>query len=542
MKKIYRITFLSVFLSLLLASCETTELELLNNPNDITVESADANFVLNDIQLAIRNVYNDYNGPSMAVTRMINQFGSYGNTVDDVTLSGTGGAWAQSYQMFANIDLLQGINEELADEGGVPNHVGVAQILEAYTYMLLVDYLGDVPFSQANKPEEFPTPAPDPGATVYDAQIELLDQAIANLSQGSPVEPTDLFFESFDANNWIAVANSLKIRAYNNIRLVEPSRATSSINALLSANILDENDEDFQFRYGDVNTPESRHPLFTGNYLNLGVQTYMSNQFYDYLNAGDADQPFVETGEPDPRLRYYIYRQTDSPPSGSNLPCAGDGNYDYCYVGNLYWGRDHADEAGLPNDATRKSGYGIYPIGGAFDMNQFVRTVATENLGGAGILPIYLASFTHFTLAEASLTIGVNGSPSAYLEEGIRLSLDKVQDFADGVDKGDFAMTQADKDDYVSRVLTEFNAANNARKLEIIEREYMLAAWGNGIEPYNNYRRTGYPELQDPIIPAGPFPRLFRIPFNEVENNPNLSQNQNTDQVFWDNNPSSFID
>ena len=103
-------------------------------------------------------------------------------------------------------------------------------------------------------------------------------------------------------------------------------------------------------------------------------------------------------------------------------------------------------------------------------------------------------------------------------------------------------MTQAQRDAYVAGVIQEFNAANNQGKLAIISREAFLASWGNGVEIYNTYRRTGFPDLQTPITPAGPFPRGYRYPDTETENNPNIQQRQLTDQVFWDNNPGGFID
>lgn len=537
MKNILKITLLSAVLAVF-TGCETGELELLVSPNSVTVDNADPNFVLNDIQLTFNGIVGGYSGPSRAITRQVYQFGTYNNAVDETTLQGE---WQQSYQMFSNNDLLQGIDAALEDEGGVPFHTGMGKVIEAYAYMLLVDYVGDVVFSQANQPAEFPNPMLDDGATVYAAQLELLDEAIADLNEGinnGARIPEDLFYGDFDANNWIALANTLKIRANLNLRLTNPSAARAGINAAASGNIIDTNDEDFQFTYSTADTPESRHPFFTGNYIS-GAGQRMSNQFLVYLDAGaEAEE------DRDPRLRYYIYRQTEDAPSGSNIPCEGNATYDFCYVGNGYWGRDHADDEGLPNDASQRSVYGIYPGGGAFDDNLFATTANAipNSLNGAGIRPIYLATFTHFALAEAALTIQTNGNPATLLEQGIRLSMNKVRDFAGNIDNGEFEMTNADIDAYVAEVLAEYAAANNQGKLAIISREFYLAAWGNGTEPYNLYRRTGSPDLQAPIIPAGPFPRSFRYPDTELDGNPNIQQQSATSTVFWDNNPGGFID
>ena len=510
-------------------SCEVSELELLTSPNNVTSDSADPSFVLNDIQLSFNGIFGGYSGPAAAITRQVNQFSTYNNVVSAPTLNGE---WGSSYQLFANIDVLEDIDASLIGDGrdGVPYHLGVGYILEAYSYFLLVDFIGDVPYSEAVMPEEFPNPNTDPGTLVYQAQLELLDNAIAKLNEGIQVnapQPEDLYYtdSGFDAANWIALANTLKIRAYLNLGLTDPAGAAQGINSVLGSNIIDTIDEDFDFDYGTSDLPESRHPFFTGNYLAGGAGTRMSNYFLDLLNAGDAQPPFVETGIIDPRTRYYIYRQSSSAPSGSNLPCEGEGNYDYCYVGNLYWGRDHADNEGLPNDNFLRSIYGLYPGGGAFDKDQLVQArTLTETLGGEGITPMFLSSFTHFALAEAALTLNTNGNALSLLQQGIRLSMEKVSNFGgSAVDPEGFGMTQADIDAYVNRVTNEYNGASPSGKLAIIAREYYLASWGNGVEPYNTLRRTGYPDVQSPIFPAGSFPRSFQYPQTETDGNPNIS-------------------
>ncbi|MDB3976739.1 SusD/RagB family nutrient-binding outer membrane lipoprotein [Flavobacteriaceae bacterium] len=537
MKNILKITFVAAMLGLF-TGCETTELDLLDNPNAISADVADPNFVLNSIQLS----FNGFMSSALAttgITRMTAQFGQYNGTV---TVNSLNGVWSSAYNTFANVDLIQEI--DALSEVGVPYHVAVAQILEAYLYINLVDLVGDVPYSQANQFGEFPTPELDPGEDVYAAQIATLDSAIALLNEESPVIPQDLFYGSFDTDNWIAVANTLKLKAHLNMG------DGAAISALLSENIIDEDDEDFQFNYSSSTTPESRSPIFQGNYPN-GTGFYMSNGFLDLLNAGDAEEPFIETGIADPRLRYYIYRQRNDPPSGSNLPCEGNDIYDYCYVGNKYWGRDHGDDEGIPNDNTRRSTWGVYPAGGAFDNNQFNRVDSsnTVTLNGEGINPIFLSSFTHFALAEAGLDLGVAVDSRALLEIGISLSMDKVTNFSGSLpttdeddETIDYAATSADISDYIARVLAEYDAASgNEAKLAIVIREWYLASWGNGMEPYNMYRRTGYPTLQTGVVPVGPFPRSWRYPSNEVVTNPNMNQTTADNQVFWDTNPAGFI-
>jgi len=545
MKKILKITTILSIVALLV-SCDATELELLDDPNELNPSVADPSFLLNDIQLSFNTIMNDFNNASTGVIRMRNQFGTYSNAVDGGTLDFNNGAWTKTYNASANINVLEGLANE---DNGLFIHLGMAHIMEAYIYVTMVDFLGAVPYFEANKPEEFPLPSVTAGNVIYDEMFIQIDAAITDLNNTDGVAvANDIYFDG-DTDKWIALANSLKIKMFNQIRLVDETRAKNGINAILSSqqNIIDSSDEDFQFQYGtEQNLVESRHPFFTNNYQAGGAATYMSNYLFDLLNAGDDQPPYIETGSQDPRLRYYIYRQKNQAPSGSNLPCAGSDIYDYCYVGNLYWGRDHTDDEGIPNDGLKRTTYGIYPAGGAFDKDGFIQARQAnangETLDGAGIAPHFLASFTKFSLAETALEIGTNGDPKVLLEDGIRLSLNKVKSFGNVGSGSGFGMTQADIDTYVSTVISEYDYAGASGKLEIIVREYYLAAFGNGREAYFNYKRTGYPVMQTPILPSGSFPRSYRYPDGETTANPNITQNQLTNQVFWDNNAPGFID
>ena len=76
MKNIIKITFVTAMLALF-TGCETTELDLLDNPNAIGAEVASPNFVLNSIQLSFNGIVSGLRGSSSNITRMTAQFGQY---------------------------------------------------------------------------------------------------------------------------------------------------------------------------------------------------------------------------------------------------------------------------------------------------------------------------------------------------------------------------------------------------------------------------------------------------------------------------------
>ena len=128
------------------------------------------------------------------------------------------------------------------------------------------------------------------------------------------------------------------------------------------------------------------------------------------------------------------------------------------------------------------------------------------------------------------------------LEEAVRASIAKVLNFRNS--SSPYTPNPIDVENYVAEVLSNYeNATTDEERLDVIITEYYLAGFGNSIEAYNAYRRTGYPSnIQIPITDSNPtFPRSFPYSAIAVMNNSSISQKQNTDKVFWDTNPAGFI-
>ena len=211
------------------------------------------------------------------------------------------------------------------------------------------------------------------------------------------------------------------------------------------------------------------------------------------------------------------------------------------YTSNDYLGRDHGDNSGTPPDASLRAVAGIYPIGGAYNNGfQNVQTSGSAGAQGAGIMPILLSSYVKFILAEVDLEI--NNSPEnalAKLKSGIDLSITKTTTFIKMPSTIPPASDiQNMKDNYINYVETSYSnpSTSLSKKLEIIITEYYIASWGNGIEPYNNYRRTGYPSNFQPTLEenSGAFFYRALYPGSVANNNPNMPSNVRTKKVFWD--------
>ncbi len=521
---------ISILLVLFTTSCN---LDYQDNPNQLKPGDENIDFLLTSSELNFLSLFNSFNGRAMNYTRMQYQFGDYINDAGDFN-----GAWSVYYAGFLADNK---VIKEIALRDVYPHHLGIAQVLEAYATTYMVDFFGDIPYSEALQGLDNPNPTNDKDSELYDKMYTLLDNAIANLEESTEknVSPGVDVYYGGNMSKWIKLAKTLKLKMYVQTKLFNPELSKNHINALMADNLIENANEDFEFRYGtNTSNPDTRHPYYAGNYIDgTGVSGYMSNSYmYALKNTYD------------PRLRYYFYRQTGAAPTGANLVCTLPSNPPeyYCYIGGGYWGRDHATVAGIPGDTDKRTTWGLYPAGGKFDRNRYTPADEGQGAGGAGIAPFLLSSFVDFLKAEAVLTIpGVNGDASSLFESALTKSIDKVMSFGykEGVVLGSYEPTSEQVANFIADRVQEFNdAATTAEKMEILMHQYWIALRGNGIEAYNNYRRTGKPYLQSPLTSGNVFPRVNLYPANHINSNSNATQHSIKDQVFWDTNPAEFID
>ncbi len=547
-----------------MSSCEITDLDLLDNPNAVTPEQASINDLFTSIQGNFNGVFTGMNGFTRGVTRMLamTPFSVYDYT-NATQPQNYDGIWQTAYAgLFPDVDAAVAIAENV----GLDIHAGAAKVMKAYVMVALVDFFGDVPYSEALQGTDVISPIRDGGASVYSAAESLLDEAIAQLNGSTAAKPTGDVFYAGDPAKWIKAANSIKLKMAIN------TRDAGKINALVAGgNLIDESSEDFQANYGVTRAnPNSRHPDYNNSY-ETGDGSYLGN-YYMWLLVGDKMDDEGNAVR-DPRLRFYFYRQTKDAtildqnayachftdlPDQALKPAhynAVDPNIPYCVLPDGYLGRDHINGEGIPPDGELRTVFGLYPAGGQFDDDSYSTTKLFGTTGGLGqgIDPVFLSSFTHFIRAEAALVLGTSDDPRAMLELGIRQSIQKVLGFRSlvsstmarqitGLDGTTRTVEQiyvpnaAAIDDYVNFVLEKYDAANEDGKLDIIMKEYMIALWGNGLESYNNYRRTGKPNNMAPTLEPnpGPFIRSAWYPANHVNLNANASQKELTQRVFWD--------
>jgi len=598
--KIFKTSVLA--LALVLASACT--LDLREDPNAVQLAQIDVNLSLNSVQTQFAGFYSGASGTAMPMVRMTNSGGSRYNNV--FTPTSFDGIWSTAYSGFLQ-DATKLI--EKADASGLNVHSGISRVLSAYVLATLVDYFGDVPYTEALQGSDNFNPAADSGESIYDAAQAMLDRAIVDFNtstgvvahpvtgvipQAIPANPpfADLYYNG-SVSKWKKLANSLKVKLYLN------TGDKAGIEAVLASadGVITDQNQNFIFRYGTNTTdPDVRHPNFAGAYIS-GGGTYMSNYLmWQMLYGYDFH---LRTRAGDPRLRFYIYRQVTTNSANPNqircvteltplhYPFATDADViyaaggvppaissdaasvawarTYCYPSSVgYWGRDHVDNQGTPPDAFLRSTWGPYPSGGRFDANNGASVAASQGMKGAGFQPIMMRSFVQFMLAEAVNNLGVVSATTArtYFTNGITYSFNDVRDWAvngtystnaasasptEGTAIETFYSTanyNTDRDDYITAAQTAYDAAADASgRMNYIAREYWVAAFCNGVETFNLYRRTGLPSGMQPTLDPNPgsFPRSWWYPQTYVTLNNKADQKADlTSRVFWDDNSSDL--
>jgi hypothetical protein len=401
--------------------------------------------------------------------------------------------------------------EEIISKSTVDNNLyyrGIAKVMKAYTYSQLVDVFGDVPFSEANKLND-PTspiiyPKFDAGSEIYPQLFTILDEAIADLAtpaaDAGPLQPEDDdVIYGGDPALWTKAANTIKLKLYNQIREVQD--VSAQVTALLANpdGLIAATGEGFMLPYGSLGATDDRNPAFA-EYFATQRSNHISPWFYEIMQGENNG---ILTGNPDPRVPYYIYNQlaADQPTREGNQTEYRDGPFVSIYFGSVGPDRDRTQQNSI-------SVLGLYPAGGRYDEGDAIAVDATSATGAA---PYRFITYADRLFIEAELIqVGViAGDARAVLEDAITESFATVDAVVAMVSPSQSVPTlvdggtpSAEVATYITNALTEFDAGSAEEKLQMIMTQKWIQSFGNAIEAYNDIRRTGYPVLFDPNNPA----------------------------------------
>ncbi|MFC6876230.1 SusD/RagB family nutrient-binding outer membrane lipoprotein [Flavobacterium myungsuense] len=502
--------FAVLLLTTLFLSC-SDYLDVDTDTDNPTV--APLNQLLTNIEVAVNNIgdFENYTGSilqvythQMTVREEQDQYGTRGDNINMLN------DWNATYLALTDINTL--IAQATASNSSI--YVGIAQMQKAYLLANAVDLWGDVPYSEANQlASGILSPKFDNQKAVYAAVFELIETAKENLSSTTDlVKPgkDDLFYGG-DAEKWIRFANTFKLKLYNQLRLTSDFDQVGFDALIAEDNFFKSNADDFEFkRYNKLAPTDERNRFFLESYNSTQFTTNMSPWFYEILKGMN---PNIHNANPDPRIPYYFFNQLkkdEFPPDQGNEE-TGDPKADYWDASTGFFTIRFGSIGPNRDFSTENSGTypGIFPSGGRYDdgkggvVDKIMAGEAGQPTAPTGIAPHRILTYDEFLYIQAELMqVGkISGNVADKLEEAMQASFAKVDQVVanNGTDQvvpklvGSAGVTT-----FIEGILTEFNAGDATKKLEIIMTQKWVATFGDPTDQYTDYRRTGFPILANP--------------------------------------------
>ena len=367
--------------------------------------------------------------------------------------------WRYPYQVAGGYKDIIDLNtdpktkELMATYGKSENQIAAARIMLAYTFALLVETFGDVPYYSYGSPnperfqalqlEKYISPVYATQKEIYTDLLKELKEAAAQIVSDSYVfKEGDYIFETPDKMR--RFANSLRLRLAIRLKDVSDTElrtlAQQSIDELKAGTAVMQSEADtveLQFDSDDTNPA----PIYKEYFVSNRVDYSPSNSFVQLLKRQRGNFGV------DPRLQKYFA------PKGLTKYQARDGRY--TESDNLN------DYIGMP--------YGLDESMADF---QFKSGVAVSFFSSRILQPNYAEVFMEysevcFLLSEA------NGWDNTWYKKGVEASMKKW-----GVNS--------------TKITNFLNTIPAANEENVLTQKY-IALYMNPNEAWAEYRRTGYP-------------------------------------------------
>jgi hypothetical protein len=171
------------------------------------------------------------------------------------------------------------------------NKVAITEICEVYTWAMLVNTFGNIPYTEALDFTKA-TPKYDDQKTVFYALTDSLDAALAQLdASGESFGSADLLYGG-DVSAWIKFGNTLKLRMGMQLADVDLAKAKTMVEAA-APGAFASNDDNGLFHF--ISNPPNTNPIWTNLVQSNRNDFVPTNTIVNQMNAGT-----------DPRLSAYF--------------------------------------------------------------------------------------------------------------------------------------------------------------------------------------------------------------------------------------------
>lgn len=388
------------------------------------------------------------------------------------------------------------------------NIYNAARIWKAYSFMILTDTYGDIPYFEAGQGyiTEVISPKYDPQELIYKDILKELDEASAALDVSQAAVTTDILYGG-NVARWKKLGYSLMLRAGMRLTKVNPELAKTYVTKAVAGGLFESNADNSIIRHTAI------YNNYIANHLAAREKTnfYLAAPFVDYLKENN-----------DPRLPVMAVRYVGA---------KGGPEQDATRATS-----DPAKQIGMPmgyNDVSINTILGQYGVASLWDFSQI-------NLGT--VLKLDAPEF-HVTyaqnqllLAEAATRGWISGVAADYFAKGVRANLEQMSLY-------DVSATISEA---AIQTYLKAHQLDPAKALDQINTQYWVAAFLDGSELFANFRRSGYPALKKNPYPGSEIKEDFirRMPYPDSEiivnlgnvNEANSRQGPNdlNTRVWWD--------
>lgn len=328
-----------------------------------------------------------------------------------------------------------------------------ASIIRVGVMLRVADTYGPIPYSKMGQ-GEFAV-AYDDLQSLYHQMMDDLTSAVEVLAGASgssdAYKEYDAMYQG-DFSKWVKYANSLKLRMAVRIAKVDTDYAKQKMEEAIKGGVIESNSDNALLP--TTNNPFRKAAQEWGDLtVNASIASYM--KAYN-----------------DPRISKYMTQSRQG----------------YCGA-----------RMGVNKDSYKAE----YGQAGKYGSDANYSKPAFEQNSP---MPVFYAAETYFLKAEAALEGWIAGGEAAaknFYEQGIKTSMEQY-----GVSIGDYLTGATSPIGHIDRIHSDDNYSltdaacvawdNGANKLQKIITQKWIANYPNGFEAWNDFRRTGYPEMIPP--------------------------------------------
>lgn len=368
-------------------------------------------------------------------------------------------------------------------------YVAISKIMKSYTFQILVDFYGDIPYKESLKRKENANPTYQSAQEIYEELIVELTSAIELINTVDPTtsispEEDDVMFGG-DLTLWKKFANSIKLRVLNRAKGVKDAAYVNAELAKIAAEGSGFISEDVTINPGYTNQDNQQSPIWEDFGKDVSGSSTLSG------NATCATDYFLDklSDFADPRIN----RIFEEPSTG--------------HLGVPQGVTVNPDEYG----AEQVSNIGPGILKGP-DQDAIIMTLAER----------------YFNEAEMALA-GFGGSAEALYENAVIASFQQ------------HGLSASEATQYLSQPLPLVNFQSTPNKLELIMVQKWIAMNGTTAEQaWFDWSRTGFPS-DLPVSQEAPNlrrPVRLAYPASEVSGNAENMPSQPdvfTTKQFWAN-------